>query len=280
MSTGKTPLPADIVAKIAADFAAEPIDRILALLDAYQGVEKARVLRCVLHLANGNLGQLRQLVGNAKTDYRDVIYWAEYDRDDRQVHDFHLPFVDPPTVRVYQWKSDLEARWLTTRREEDMDRLDFDGTARRAGWTPLAVEWILDEPGDGRRKITDCPNLASGVPALSARATIALRPQLAGVGELLPLSHPTQEYFALNVTNVVDALDEEHSDLTRFGSSGRVMRVKAYVFRAQALGPHAVFKDQRLARNTVFVTEPFVRAVEQARLTGFDFRPVWPDNAR
>lgn len=91
-----TPFPADIAAKIAVDFAHEPSDCVLALLDEYKGAEKARVIRCAIYLANGSIDKLLQMIGSAQTDYRDVIYWAEYDRDDRQVRDFNLPFTAAP----------------------------------------------------------------------------------------------------------------------------------------------------------------------------------------
>lgn len=183
-------------------------------------------------------------------------------------------------MNIYEWKSDVEARWLTTQRESDIDRLVLEGQPLTASWRPLPVEWILDEAGDDRRRITDCPELTPGVPVLSAQAIDALRPHLEAVGEILPLSHETHQYFALNVTNVVDALDEEHSDLVRFESTGRIMLVKTFVFHESRLGPHSVFKDHRLARNTVFVTEPFVKAVEGAQLTGFRFRRIWPDSTQ
>ncbi len=83
---------ADIVAKITADFPHESAATILDLLDEYKGVEKVRVVRCILHLANGGIDQLLELIGTANTDYRDVIYWAEYDLDDQRIHDFGQPF--------------------------------------------------------------------------------------------------------------------------------------------------------------------------------------------
>lgn len=280
LSREGTSLPEDILAKAAADFAHEPSDRILALLEAYKGADRARVIRCVLHLASGDIDRLHHLMGTAQRDSRDVIYWAEYDRGDKRIHDFNQPFQIAPSVHVFEWKSDVGARWLTTRRERDLARLSFDGATQAQNWTPVEVEWILDEPGDARRDTTDSPNLVPGVPVLSARAARALRPHLVNIGELLPLSHKTDEYFALNVTSVVDALDEARSDLTRFGSTGRIMLVRVFAFHQQAVASQTVFKDRRLALSKVFVTDPFVKAVAQARLTGFVFRRVWPSDAQ
>jgi hypothetical protein len=92
MTTRETWAPADVVAKIAVDFPHEPAATVLALLEEYKGAAKLRVTRCILHLAKGGTDQLLQLIGSANTDYRDVIYWAEYDRSDQRIHDFNLPF--------------------------------------------------------------------------------------------------------------------------------------------------------------------------------------------
>jgi hypothetical protein len=52
-----------------------------------------RVVRCILELAAGDIGRLRHFVEQAVKDYRDVIYWAEYDSR-RRIHDFNRPFGD------------------------------------------------------------------------------------------------------------------------------------------------------------------------------------------
>jgi hypothetical protein len=50
-----------------------------------------RVVRCVLVLSGGDLAKLRHHVEQALLDFRDVIYWAEYDAAGR-THDFDRPF--------------------------------------------------------------------------------------------------------------------------------------------------------------------------------------------
>lgn len=84
----------DITARVAADFA--PADRgdalgLLELLGSEVGGQP-RVLRCVLFLAEGNLARLAHFADRARVDWRDVMYWAEYDEQDRLVRDFDRPF--------------------------------------------------------------------------------------------------------------------------------------------------------------------------------------------
>jgi hypothetical protein len=50
----------------------------LASLRRYRGPETPRVHRAVLALSGGKLADLNAMVDAANTDYRDVLYWAEY----------------------------------------------------------------------------------------------------------------------------------------------------------------------------------------------------------
>jgi hypothetical protein len=54
--------------------------------------EFQRVARCVLFLANGDEKKLAHFVTVALTDYRDVIWWAEYDGKEERLRDFSRPF--------------------------------------------------------------------------------------------------------------------------------------------------------------------------------------------
>ena len=58
-------------------------------------LESPRVVRCVLHLAGQDLDKLRRMHHAAQQDWRDVIWWAEYDHPHNpevQIHDFNRPF--------------------------------------------------------------------------------------------------------------------------------------------------------------------------------------------
>lgn len=54
--------------------------------------EFQRVARCVLFLAQGDEEKLAHFVTVARTDYRDVIWWAEYDGKEDRLRDFARPF--------------------------------------------------------------------------------------------------------------------------------------------------------------------------------------------
>jgi hypothetical protein len=70
------------IERIAKDFAQAEEASVVELLTGYAGPEPARVTWDILELSKGSLEKVRQYVEAAKTDYRDVLYWAEYyDRD-------------------------------------------------------------------------------------------------------------------------------------------------------------------------------------------------------
>jgi hypothetical protein len=85
-------LPTDIVDRVAREFPGQKTDVALALLGRISGRERERIIRCVLHLSNGSIDRLRECVATAEKDFRDIIFFAEYDEDDNRIYDFTQPF--------------------------------------------------------------------------------------------------------------------------------------------------------------------------------------------
>ena len=84
--------PDDIVARIEREFGAGARAGIeLVLQPMLESGDAWRVVRCVLVLAAGDIARLRHYVEQATRDYRDVIYWAEYDASGR-IADYTQPF--------------------------------------------------------------------------------------------------------------------------------------------------------------------------------------------
>jgi len=64
--------------RIAKEFPTSEQDTVIELLKSYLGPETDRVIWDILQLSNGSLENVKRYVADAKTDYRDVLYWAEY----------------------------------------------------------------------------------------------------------------------------------------------------------------------------------------------------------
>jgi hypothetical protein len=80
------PLPADVRRALAAypEATRGALDKLVEA-----GVpELARVARCVMFLAGGDPAELARCVAAALADYRDVIWWAEYDGGETLLRSF------------------------------------------------------------------------------------------------------------------------------------------------------------------------------------------------
>ena len=68
--------------RIAREFSTSDQTVVVELLSNYSGPEGARVTWDILELSKGSLEKLRRYTQAAQTDYRDVLYWAEYYHSD------------------------------------------------------------------------------------------------------------------------------------------------------------------------------------------------------
>ncbi len=139
-------------------------------------------------------------------------------------------------------------------------------------WQPPVVYEISD-PELPDAPLSDFPYF-NGTPLVGPRAMESLRDVWAECGELLPVHGLQSPHMVLNVTRVLDALDESRSTLTRFESSGRVMSVERYAFHRSRLGRCLLFRIPQLPQGDIFVTDAFVARVRAAKLTGFEFERV------
>ncbi len=162
-------------------------------------------------------------------------------------------------------------RGLYFRDEADVDVIyQFNGQPI-ADWSPVGVDIDNEDPylPEG-----DFPSLIGHIPVFSRRAAKALGDILGSNGQLLPLDCGRGVYYAYNVTKLVDALDEEQSEIARF-SSGRIMDIRRYAFVGENLDEGlTIFKLSSTPLLRVFVTTRFVEAVERSGLVGFTFPPA------
>ncbi|MDX2271901.1 MAG: hypothetical protein NW237_08110 [Cyanobacteriota bacterium] len=140
-------------------------------------------------------------------------------------------------------------------------------------WEPVQVRLAtdLDKPP---LPISDFPGLG-GMPAFTGKAIESLDEMLRMNGELLPLESDDGVFYLYNTTTIVDALDEEKSDLLR-NKNGQIRHIRKHHFIPQKVIELMIFKTVQAPRTSYpCVTDRFVNAVEQAQLTGFVFRKLW-----
>lgn len=98
------------------------------------------------------------------------------------------------------------------------------------------------------------------------------------MGRVLPLECEDEPLKVFNACHVSDALDEIESDIVRFGS-GRIMTIRAHVFRAGEIGDADVFKLSQMPRGSLYATDRFVDLFDSHQLRGTRFEAVWSDTA-
>ena len=75
--------PKDIIQELKRKFnsdAKQALELINIYRNKYEYMDSDRVTRCVIHLSDGNLENLKHHLELGKTDPRDVMLWAEYQK--------------------------------------------------------------------------------------------------------------------------------------------------------------------------------------------------------
>jgi hypothetical protein len=189
---------------------------------------------------------------------------------------WHCRFGPEEELKIYEPRVRPGFEWVLPVRDADHEYLwRLDGTSRRATWRPMPVARLaVDDEGKPRAE-ADLPWLGGHVLVLRERAAVTLAPLLDRYGELLPLACPEANLWLFNVLTVVDALDEDNSELVRF-DNGDILDVGRYAFRPKVAAGLAVFKVPQLLRGPLFVGDEFVGAVKAAGLRGPEFIQLWP----
>jgi len=68
--------------RIRQEFQERDQDGVIELLAGYSGPDSDRVRWDILELSKGELGKIGEYVKAAQSDYRDILYWAEYYKND------------------------------------------------------------------------------------------------------------------------------------------------------------------------------------------------------
>jgi hypothetical protein len=180
-------------------------------------------------------------------------------------------------MRVAIWGPGGEnTQWLSVASDDMGSLIDgFRGCPMRESWTPLKVS--LETRSESGRELvsTDFPSLHFSGEAVSRAAGVRCADYLESFGELLPLDS-TGDFFAYNVTTLVDALDLEASDVTFFADGQRLMMIREHVFLPGSLRDAGIFKLPQYARGTVFLTDEAVETLCACGV-GFDARYVWAE---
>lgn len=174
----------------------------------------------------------------------------------------------PDVVEGFEWVQPLD--------EKDFDAMyQLDGTPVSSSWKPIPVR-RLEGDNKGRPWLpADVPWLGGHALVFRERAYQAVGGVLAGAGEFLELDlvDGTDRLRLFNACHVVDALDEKASDVVRFPSTGRVMKVKQHVFHPGRIAGLVAFRVPQT--RSLFLSGEAADAISAANLSGAGFELVW-----
>jgi len=158
--------------------------------------------------------------------------------------------------------------------------LSFNGKPRGKSWKPVKIEMVkFDEFKKPliQSDIMDC--FGAGF-AFGSNVKERIGKTLEQFGEILPLDCPETKFWVFNPTIVLDALDEDNSDVERFSPGGRIMFFKKYFFRPEILVGKFLFLINQRPTGPTFATESFAELIKVNKFTGLDFMEVWPSDKR
>lgn len=131
---------------------------------------------------------------------------------------------------------------------------------------------------DEKLKCGDIPYLSPGKPVLTKKAIDALKFLITTNAEVLPIHCEGRELYILKVTNQLDAIDLQKSDILFMPDGERIMRVKKFVFKPEVVLNQNIFKIKNQLYAKVFVSDEFRNKVIESNLQGFKFIEVWDSN--
>ncbi len=149
----------------------------------------------------------------------------------------------------------------------------MNGTPRLPSWRGIQMQIVKKDRGK-RLTRSDSPWLGSHALVFRSSAIDVVGGILSRHGELLPLGCADAELCIYNVTNIIEAMDEDASSVVRF-SNGQIMMIDRYALRAGVVADNDVFKVPSLRVSPTFVSHRFVDQWRASGLVGLDFTQIW-----
>jgi hypothetical protein len=181
------------------------------------------------------------------------------------------------TTRIYKLRYAEGFEWLLPINDADFDQLRFDGSPRGTRWQPVKMRRLRTSERGRTLQPADFLACSGGELLILGRAARdKLSETLVAYGELLPLLCEDGEYWVLNVTRLVDALDEGKSQVLRASSTGPILMIRKHEFRdSEEIQQAAIFKLSDMPRGLIYTNAAFVTLVKDSGLVGLEFDEVW-----
>lgn len=170
-------------------------------------------------------------------------------------------------MKVYKWVNNEKVMTLSYKSDSNDSHpifTSFNGDSVLGLWTPFEVVTIY------KRKYRDIPLYSSGMPVISKRVREIIEPFVANEVEFLPLVHDELELYMMNITNILDCVDYDRSEVRL--SVGKMAGFEHIVFDFSKIPSETyLFKVREIAKTKAFLTEKFKELIESHKIKDLDF---------
>ncbi|WP_127531743.1 imm11 family protein [Paenibacillus kobensis] len=149
-----------------------------------------------------------------------------------------------------------------------IDINSFNGLPMKNRWVPMRVK-IREELQEG-----DMQAFFAGVPVFNRRAINILQDLLSDKVELLELDYDNNDYYVVNILQVLDCIDYQLAVPVKF-DDGTIWRFEKYAFRIEEIQDKHIFKNINETKGFALVSDAFRDRVIQNNLKGFLFTELW-----
>lgn len=148
-------------------------------------------------------------------------------------------------------------------------RTGFKGQELAKTWRPVELQTLES------KIFNEFLEFVSGKPVVSEKVMQVLKSCLAHEVEFLPLIHDELDISLINVTNILDCVNWQKSEVKWFKEKYFLGFDKLVFDFAKIPENTYMFKIEELAEGTIFVTGLFKELIEEYQLPGLDFSVVF-----
>ncbi|WP_048645004.1 imm11 family protein [Nitratireductor soli] len=169
-----------------------------------------------------------------------------------------------------------DGEWVVVDHHRELEKMLGAG-ARRIPWWRRPIRAIHVPESDARSfQPVDAPWMGSHGLVVKPAARALIEPLIGAAAQYVPVRgtpYPQLDY--VHVHHLVDALDEERSEIHYFTLGTDILDITRYAFRPNVKEAGPAFKLSRLPRGDIFLRGDVVAAILASGLTGFAFKKVW-----
>lgn len=151
----------------------------------------------------------------------------------------------------------------------------FNGVSKEKNWIPLQLKRMGADA-----EFSNTPGLSAHIPVFDKKTVDIMKDYLIGNAEILPIFCEDKEFFAINVTSVLDCIDYDTSEYKTFRDGIRIMRFTKYAFLKDKIENVHIFKIKDEPLRSPFVSDAFRQKILDSNLIGFKFELVWDSDEK